>query len=245
MGKEKNLKRYISFKQERFLGTLVHLFTGFGIIAGFFSVISVINNNQANAFLWLGLAFLIDSIDGTLARKFNVKKNLPNIDGKILDSIIDFFNYVIIPALMIYWFKLVPDQFLILIPSLLIFISIFSYANLNAMTSDHFYNGFPAIWNIVVLYFFIFSTSEIINLLILSLLIILKFSPLKCVHPLRVKKFKNTSIFFTIIWFLMSALLILSMQLEIKPIYELLFVFLWVVSNIYFISISLFKTFKK
>ena len=245
MSKEKNLKKYISFKQERFLGTLVHLFTGFGIIAGFFSLISVINNDQANAFLWLGLAFLIDSIDGTLARKFNVKKNLPNIDGKMLDSIIDFFNYVIIPAFMIYWFKLIPDQFLILVPSLLIFISIFSYANLNVMTSDHFYNGFPAIWNIIVLYFFIFSTSEIVNLLILSLLIILKFSPLKCVHPLRVKKFKNISIFFTIIWFLMSGLLILSMQLEIKPIFELFFIFLWVVSNIYFISISLFKTFKK
>ena len=113
------------------------------------------------------------------------------------------------------------------------------------MTSDYFYNGFPAIWNIVVLYFFIFSTSEVANLLILSLLIILKFSPLKCVHPLRVKKYKNISIFFTIIWFLMSALLILSIQLEIKPIYELFFMFLWVMSNIYFISISLFETFKK
>ena len=74
MSKEKNLKKYISFKQERFLGTLVHLFTGFGIIAGFFSLISVINNEQANAFLWLGLAFLIDSIDGTFARRFDVKK---------------------------------------------------------------------------------------------------------------------------------------------------------------------------
>ena len=146
---------------------------------------------------------------------------------------------------MIHWFKLVPDQFLILIPSILIFISIFSYVNLNVMTSNHFYNGFPAIWNIVVLYFFIFSTSDMINLIVLSLLIILKFSPLKCVHPLRVKKYKSISIFFTIIWFLMSALLILSMQSEIKPIYELFFMFLWVVSNIYFISISLYETFRK
>ena len=113
------------------------------------------------------------------------------------------------------------------------------------MTNNHFYNGFPAIWNIVVLYFFIFSTSEIANLLILSLLIILKFSPLKCVHPLRVKKFHNISIFFTIIWFLMSALIILTIQLEIKSSYKLFFMFLWVASNIYFILISLFETFKK
>ena len=98
---------------------------------------------------------------------------------------------------------------------------------------------------ILTVLIFIFSTSEIANVLILSLLIILKFSPLKCVHPLRVKKFKNISIFFTIIWFLMSALLILTIQLEIKSFYKLFFMFLWVVSNIYFILISLFETFKK
>ena len=86
------------------MGILVHLLTGFGIVAGFFSLISVLNYNQKDAFLWLGLAFLIDSIDGTLARKFDVKKNLPNIDGKMLDSIIDFFNYVIIIIIINYFF---------------------------------------------------------------------------------------------------------------------------------------------
>ena len=88
MSKEKNIKTYELFKQDRFLGILVHLLTGLGIVAGFFALIAVMNNNQKAAFLWLGFAFLIDSIDGTLARKFNVKKNLPHIDGKMLDSII-------------------------------------------------------------------------------------------------------------------------------------------------------------
>ena len=110
MSKEKNFKSGVFYKQERLMGILVHLLTGFGIVAGFFALIAVMNNNQKEAFLWLGLAFLLDSIDGTLARKFNVKKNLPNIDGKMLDSIIDFFNYVIIPSIMIYWFRYVPDQ---------------------------------------------------------------------------------------------------------------------------------------
>ena len=108
MSKEKNIKTYELFKQDRFLGILVHLLTGLGIVAGFFALIAVMNNNPKAAFLWLGFAFLIDSVDGTLARKFNVKKNLPHIDGKMLDSIIDFFNYVIIPSVMIYWFRYVP-----------------------------------------------------------------------------------------------------------------------------------------
>ena len=87
MSKEKNIKTNEIFKQDRFLSILVHLLTGFGIVAGFFALIAVMNNNQKEAFLWLGFAFLIDSVDGTLARKFNVKKNLPHIDGKMLDSI--------------------------------------------------------------------------------------------------------------------------------------------------------------
>ena len=242
MSKEKNFKSGVFYKQERLMGILVHLLTGFGIVAGFFALIAVMNNNQKEAFLWLGLAFLLDSIDGTLARKFNVKKNLPNIDGKMLDSIIDFFNYVIIPSIMIYWFRYVPDQFILLIPAILIFISIFSYVNLNILTNDNYYNGFPAIWNVIVLYFYIFGTSQNINLIFLILLIFLKFSPLKCIHPLRVKKFKSLSIFFAFIWFIMSVFLVVIKDLNVNPVYELFLMFLWVISNIYFISVSIFKT---
>ena len=244
MSKEKNIKFNVLYRQEKYVGILVHLLTGFGIVAGFFALIAVMNSSQKEAFLWLGLAFLIDSIDGTLARKFNVKKNLPNIDGQMLDSIIDFFNYVIIPSIMIYWFRYVPDQFLVLIPAILILISIYSYVNLNILTNDNYYNGFPAIWNVVVLYFYIFGTSQYINLIFLIILIFLKFSPLKCIHPLRVKKFRSLSIFFAIIWFINSVLLIVIKDLNINPVYEVFLMFLWVVSNIYFISVSIFKTFR-
>ena len=244
MSKEKNIKPDVFYRQEKYVGILIHLLTGFGIIAGFFALIAVMNSNQKEAFLWLGLAFLIDSVDGTLARKFNVKKNLPNIDGKMLDSIIDFFNYVIIPSIMIYWFRYVPDQFAILIPVILIFISIYSYVNLNILTNDNYYNGFPAIWNVIVLYFYIFGTSQNFNLIFLILLILLKFSPLKCIHPLRVRKFKSLSIFFAIFWFITSIMLILIKDLSINPVYEVFLMFLWVVSNIYFVSVSIFKTFR-
>ena len=102
----------------------IHLFTSIGIVLGFLSLLSVLAGDKVGAFLWLAGALFVDGVDGTLARKFNVKKNLPHIDGKMLDSIIDFFNYVIIPSVMIYWFRYVPDQFILLIPAILIFISI-------------------------------------------------------------------------------------------------------------------------
>ena len=145
---------------------------------------------------------------------------------------------------MIYWFKYVPDQFILLIPAVLILISIYSYVNLNVLTNENYYNGFPAIWNVIVLYFYIFGTNQNFNLIFLILLILLKFSPIKCIHPLRVKKLKNLSIFFSVVWFLMSVLLITIKDLNINPFYEIFLMFLWVVSNIYFISVSLFKTFR-
>ncbi len=243
MSNEKNFKTLDQFKYEKIIGFLIHLLTGLGLIAGLFALISVMNNNQKEAFLWLGVAFLIDSVDGTLARKFNVKKNFPSIDGKMLDSIIDFFNYVIIPSVMIYWFNYVPDQFMVLIPVILILISIYSYVNLNILTKDNYYNGFPAIWNVIILYFYIFGTSQNFNLMFLILLILLKFSPLKCIHPLRVKNLKVLSICFSIVWFITSVLLIMIKDLSINPTYELFLMFLWVLSNIYFISTSIFKTF--
>tara|TARA_Y100001936_G_scaffold223409_1_gene240151 strand:- start:253 stop:990 length:738 start_codon:yes stop_codon:yes gene_type:complete len=244
MSNEKVFKTLAQFKFEKLISFSIHFFTGIGIIAGFLALIAVLNNNQKEAFLWLGLAFIIDSVDGTLARRFNVEKNLPNIDGKMLDSIIDFFNYVIVPSLMIYWFKYVPDQFNVYIPIVLILISIYSYVNINILTSDNYYNGFPAIWNVIVLYFYIFGTSQNINLVFLILLILLKFSPIKCIHPLRVKKLKNLSIFFTIVWFIMSILLILTKDLSINSFYEIFLMSSWVVSSFYFIFVSIFKTFR-
>ena len=96
----------------------VHLLTCSGLIAGFFALFSIFKNQQTSAFLFLGLALLIDAVDGTLARKFKVSIFVKNIDGKMLDSVIDFFNYIIIPSVMIYWFKFVPAPFEIIVPAL-------------------------------------------------------------------------------------------------------------------------------
>ena len=118
--KKLNLKVYTSW--------CIHLLTCSGLVAGFLSLINVFENNQAGAFLWLGVALIIDAIDGSLARKFEVANNVKNIDGKMLDSVIDFFNYIIIPSIMIYWFDVVPMYFEIVIPLIILVISSISYS---------------------------------------------------------------------------------------------------------------------
>ena len=151
----------------------VHGFTASGAVLGFLAIISILNNDLVGAFLWLGLALLIDGIDGALARKIGVSDKTPNIDGSTLDNVIDYLNYVIIPALMIYWFQMVPNGWEIILPAGMFAVSLYTFANMNMKTNDYYFSGFPAVWNIVVLYFYILNTHSIINVIVILLLFIL------------------------------------------------------------------------
>ena len=48
--------------------------------------------------MWLVVAFVVDGIDGPLARKYEVKRYAAQFDGNILDMIIDYLTYIFIPA---------------------------------------------------------------------------------------------------------------------------------------------------
>ena len=51
----------------------------------------------ANVF-WLGVALIIDGIDGTFARRLRVAEVLPRWSGDVLDLVVDVLNYVFVPA---------------------------------------------------------------------------------------------------------------------------------------------------
>ena len=79
----------------------VHIYTTIGMVCGFFALAAVYEENLKDAFFYLGLSLFIDGTDGFLARRFEVKKYAPRIDGVILDAIVDYFNYVIVPVIII------------------------------------------------------------------------------------------------------------------------------------------------
>ena len=218
----------------------VHGFTGSGAILGFLALISILNNDQVGAFLWLGLALLVDGIDGTIARKIGVADKTPNLDGTILDSIVDYLNYVIIPALMIYWFQMVPQGWEIIIPAGMFAVSLYTFSNVNMKTKDYYFSGFPALWNIVVLYFFILNTIPLINLIVIIILSILTFIPVKFVHPLRVKEYRNMTIFFTILWSATTLKLVTASPEITLYKNEKVVLIIWVVCTVYF-TIICFK----
>ena len=223
----------------------VHGFTASGIVLGFLSVVAILNNDQVAAFLWLGLALLVDGIDGTLARKAKVNENTPTIDGSALDNVIDYFTYVIIPALMIYWFVMVPEGWSIICSAAILAASCYTFANINQKTQDFYFSGFPALWNIVVLYFYIIGTSPWLNFWVIVILIILTFIPIKYVHPLRVQSLRNVTLPFTVLWAATSLRLITLPSgeenvLSMSPTVSVL----WVLSSFYFLLISLSRSLK-
>ena len=216
----------------------VHGFTASGAVLGFLAIISIFNNDQVGSFLWLGLALLVDGIDGTIARKIGVTDKAPNIDGSTLDNLIDYLNYVIIPSLMIYWFQMVPSGWEIIIPAGVFAVSLYTFANINMKTEDYYFSGFPALWNIVVLYFYILNTNLYVNLIVIIFLSILTFIPIKFVHPLRVKKLRNITIFCTIIWSATTLKLITTLP-DINLFNdEKIVLIIWIACSFYFATIS-------
>ena len=223
----------------------VHGFTGSGAVLGLLAIISILNDDAVGAFLWLGLALLIDGIDGTLARKVDVSKQTPNIDGTILDSVVDYLNYVIVPSLMIYWFQMVPVWFELIAPSAIILCSLYTFANLKMKTEDYYFRGFPAVWNIAVLYFFILGTHEYINIIVIVVCIILTFTPVKFVHPLRVADLRNLTIFFTIVWSATTLKLVITPASKIFMIDSAIIFILWIITSIYFAVICFGRSIKR
>lgn len=222
----------------------VHGFTGSGAVLGFLAIISILDNDLVGAFLWLGLALLIDGIDGTIARKIGVTDKTPNIDGSTLDNLIDYLNYVIIPALMVYWFQLVPIGWEIILPAGMFLVSLYTFANLNMKTSDYYFSGFPAVWNIVVLYFYILGTNEWINLCVIIFFYVLTFIPIKFVHPLRVKKIRNITIFATILWSA-TTLKLVTTDTKINLFSdEKIVMLIWIICSIYFAIVCLNRSLK-
>ena len=138
------------------------------------------------ALIWLGVAMLIDGLDGPLAGRFNVADHMPQIDGAILDYVVDFTGYCFLPALIIYHFSMVPRDFVVIATSYLLVTSLYTFANRAAKTPEYDFRGFPALWNVVVFYMVVLETGAWLNLTAIFLLGAMTFAPVRFVHPLRV-----------------------------------------------------------
>lgn len=182
---------------------LVHVFTASGLIPIMLSVDAVWQGDARLALIWLGVAMLVDGLDGPLARRFEVAKYAPQIDGAILDHVIDFTSYCFLPALMIYHFALVPQGFAIAATSFLLMTSLYCFANREAKTEQYDFRGFPALWNIVVFYMIVFESGPWLNLAAILFFGLATFAPTRFIHPVRVVALRRLTIPLLAVWTVM------------------------------------------
>ena len=233
-------KKLNLFRQNIFFSWALHLLTSFGIICSFFALKNTIDGEIFKAFMWLGLGLFIDSIDGTIARFLKVNESLPHIDGHMLDSIIDYINYIFVPAFMLHYFGILPEILDIIIPAIIMVTSVISYSNKNTKTDENYYIGFPAIWNVVVLYLVILNYDSLINTGVLIFLIILKILPLRFVHPFRTEKFRKLTLVMSFSWFVFTSLIVIIREHSYFSGYYEYFLSVWLLLSFYYIFLTLF-----
>ena len=222
---------------------LVHLFTALGVVFGFLALLATVNLEIPEAFLWLALALFVDGVDGTLARAANVKENTPYIDGAILDNIIDYLNYVVVPVFIFYTLNMVPEPFLLLSSAAILLVSCFTFINTKTKTEDFYFSGFPANWNIVILYFYILDSTQWINLFFVLLFCVLTFIPFKYVHPFRVVEFRKITLLITSIWMVTTTVLLFGITFT-NPLIGTLNYAIWLLTNAYFLGNVFYRSMK-
>lgn len=234
----------IKLKKQKAAAWAVHAFTASGIVLGFLALIAILEGDKLAVFMWLGLALFVDGIDGTLARKVRVSELTPKFDGTTLDNVIDYFNYVAVPAMMIYWFNLVPEGFATVAAATIMAVSCYTFSNTAMKSSDYYFVGFPALWNLVILYFHVLQTSPWVNLAVIVVCAVLTFVPWKYVHPFRVTDWRRVTIPMTVLWAATSLRLVLidpneERAMEASP----LIFWLWVIASVYFAGLSAWRSF--
>ncbi len=178
----------------------IHVLTASGAALAFIALIFATGGYWEPMFLALGLALIVDGIDGPLARRFNIAQVLPRWSGDILDLIVDFVTYVFVPAYAIAASGVIPS-YLAIIAGVIVCLSGAIYFGDRAMkTRDNYFRGFPAVWNVIAFYLYLLQPAGWLSFLIVSALAALSFLPVKFVHPLRVREFRALNIVLLIIW---------------------------------------------
>lgn len=172
-----------------FLGWMVHLYTATGVLVNFYAILSAfIISPNFHLFAKLNwLAILVDATDGTFARAIDVKKVIPNFDGALMDNIIDFQTFSLLPALAIVRFQIVTSVGLqYTLSGAILISSAYAFCQMMAKTPEAFV-GFPSYWNIVVCYLYYLDASPAVSTLVILSCAVLSFIPIHFIYPTKTK----------------------------------------------------------
>ena len=184
----------------RLSGFLVHCFTACGAALGLAALFAATEARFPAMFAWLGAAFVIDAMDGTLARRYRVARTVPHIDGVVLDLVVDFLTYVVVPLTALWRSGLLSPPLAVFVCCVVCAASALYFADRRMKTHDLWFRGFPAIWNVLVFYMLVLRPEPLIATLIVIAAACLMFAPVAFVHPLRVVRWRKVTLTATGVW---------------------------------------------
>src|SRR5580692_1281665 len=164
----------------------VHIFTACGAACALLALIAAVRTDWPQMFVWLGIALFIDGVDGTLARRLHVAEVLPRWSGDVLDLVVDILNYVFVPAYAVAANGLVPPIAAIPLGILIVVTGSLYFADRLMKTSDYYFRGFPAIWNVAVFYLFVLKPQPLPTTVSIVMLAAFTFIPFHVMHPMRI-----------------------------------------------------------
>lgn len=180
-----------------FLAWSVHLFTATGAVWGFLALRAVFAHQWKPAILWMLIAMIVDGADGFLARWADVKTYARALDGALLDNLLDYLNYAVVPALFLVEADLLPPALALHAAVAILIASAYQFTQVDAKTDstdEYFFKGFPDYWNVVAIYMLILGLNPWINFAFIAFFTVMVFVPIKYVYPTRASRLRILTI---------------------------------------------------
>jgi phosphatidylcholine synthase len=192
----------------------VHIFTSAGAALALAAMAFAVAGQWTAMFLCLGIALIIDGLDGTMARYLNIAVVLPRWSGDVLDLIVDFVTYVFVPAYAIAAGGFLPAPLAVAAGAVIVVTAALYFADRNMKLVGNYFRGFPALWNAVAFYLFVLKPGPWLASIIIVALAALTFAPIRFLHPVRVKRLRHLNIVVLVIW---SVLAVVALARQLDP----------------------------
>lgn len=187
---------------------LLHVLTASGAVLGFTALEAAMRADAPMTFLWLGLALIVDGVDGPIARALDVERTTPNIDGTALDLVVDYLTYVVAPVAYLTAASAYPAGTGGVFGAFILLTSLYTFARRDMKADSADFRGFPATWNLVAAAFVVTGAAPWTAAAVTIVLGLLTFTNLRAVHPIRVVALRPWTIAATILWLAASAVAI-------------------------------------
>jgi phosphatidylcholine synthase len=182
------------------LGFAVHIFTATGAALGLLALLAASKADWPLMFMLLGVALVVDGVDGAFARRLDVAERLPRWSGEILDLVVDFVTYVLVPAYALVVGGLLPQGVAVPLGIVIVMTGALYFADRRMKTTDNYFRGFPGVWNVPAFYLFLLRPDPWIAAATIALLAVLTFVPVPFLHPFRVVRLRILNIALLAVW---------------------------------------------